>query len=143
MAFARGKDTQVYATDAGGTQRELTAYTDSMSSNFESDILDTTVFGSAYRSSIRGFLGFSGSLSGKWDSAATATPDQWLVDLITAASTVVSTLTWFPNGSAAGRKYERAAVYFSNYQKESAVDDIVTWSCDYELASGSVTVGTA
>ena len=142
MAFVRGKDTQIWATDANATQREFTAYADNISSTLESENLDTTVFGSSFKSSIRGFLGYSGSMSGKWDSAATVTPDQWLSDLITAAATVTSTLTFAPSGSASGRKYERASVYFSNYQKESAVDAIVTWSCDWQLASGSVTYGT-
>jgi hypothetical protein len=142
MAFVRGKDTQIWATTAAAAQVEFTAFCDNVSSTLESENLDTTVFGNAYKSSVRGFLGYTGSLSGKWDNAATATPDQWLSDLITAASTVTSTLTLAPSGSASGRKYERAAVYFSNYAKESAVDGIVTWSCDWALASGSVTYGT-
>jgi hypothetical protein len=143
MAFVRGKDTQIFVTTAAAATVELTAFADNVSTNLESENLDTTVFGSAYKSSIRGYLGYSGSMSGKYDSAATATPDQWFSDLIVAAATVTSTVTVFPAGSAAGRKYERSAVYFSNYQKESAVDSMVTWSVDFMLASGSVTYGTA
>lgn len=142
MAFVRGKDAQVWATDSGGTARELTSFTDSVESTLESDVLDTTTLGSAYKSAIRGFLGFSGSLSGKYDSGATATPDQWFTDLITAASTVTSSVTIADAGSASGRPYERAAVFFSNYKKSIPVDNVVTWTVDYQLASGSVTRAT-
>jgi hypothetical protein len=143
MAFNRGKDTELYITDSAGTARNITTYASGYDQTLESDELDTTVFGSAYKSAIRGFLGFSGSVNGMWDSAATANPDQWFTDLITAASTVTSTMTVFPNGSASARKYYRAAVYFGNYKVSSAVDAMITWSADFTLASGSVTIGTA
>lgn len=143
MAFVRGKDTSFYLTDSGGTQRTVTTYGDSVSVTLESEILDTTTFGSAYKSSTRGFIAFTGSISGKWDNGATATPDQWFTDLITASGTVTSTMTYFPAGSASGAKYYRASVYFANYNVETAVDGIATWSADFELASGSVTIGTA
>jgi len=143
MAFNRGKDTQIFITDSAAASKEITAYSSGYEQTLEADTLDTTVFGNAYKSGVRGFLGFSGSVNGMWDSAATANPDQWLTDLITAASTVTSTMTVFPNGSASGRKYYRAAVYFGNYKVSSAVDQMITWSADFTLASGSVTIGTA
>jgi hypothetical protein len=142
MSFVRGKDAQVWITDSGGTQREVSAFADQAESTLESDILDTTTFGSSFKSAIRGYLGFSGSLQGKYDQSGTFSPDVWFVGLINAASTVVSTLTLAPSGSVASTPYERAAVFFSNYKKSIPVDNIVTWTCDYQLANGSVTRAT-
>lgn len=143
MAFTRGKDAQVWITDSAGTTRELSSFVTSVDDSIESEILDTTTIGgTAYKSSIRGFLNFTGSINGNYDDGSTATPDKYLSDLLTAASTVTSTITIAPAGSASGKRYDRAAVYFQNYQKSIAVDGLVTFSVDFALASGSVTQGT-
>jgi hypothetical protein len=143
MAFARGKDGQVFITNAAGTSVEISTFVTSFETSFESEVLDTTTIGgTAYKSSIRGFLGYSGSINGNYDDAATSTPDKYFIDLITAASTVTSTAKFFPAGSASGKRFEQAAVYFQNYKKSIPVDNIVTWSVDYQLASSSVTQGT-
>lgn len=142
MAFVRGKDAQVWITDTAAATKEISTFADSVDSTLEVEVLDTTTFGSTYKSAIKGYLGYSGSISGKYDNSGTASPDKYFIDLITAASTVTSTLTIAPAGSTTLLPYERAAVFFSNYQKSIPVDNIVTWSVDYQLASGSVTRGT-
>lgn len=143
MGFVRGKDSQIWISDAGATSREISLFVTSFDSAFDSEVLDTTTIGgTAYKSSIRGFLDFKGTVNGNYDDGATATPDKYFIDLITAASTVTSTVKLFPAGSSSGKRYEQAAVYFKNYKKSIAVDGIVTFSVDYQLASGSVTQGT-
>ncbi len=142
MAFVRSKDGVVIITDASGAAKTITTFVDGVDDTLESEILDTTTFGSAYKSSTRGFIGYSGSIKGKWDANGSLTPEFFFNGLITANGTVTSTLAYYPNGSAAAKPYTSAAVYFSNYAKSAPVDDIVTWSVDFQLANGSVVLGT-
>lgn len=143
MGAVRGKDAQTWITTAAAATVEISTFTTSVESSFDSDILDTTTQGgTAYKSAIRGFLGYTGSISGIYEANSTVSPDKYFVDLITAAATVSSTLTESPSGSSAGNVYERASVFFQNYKKSIPVDGLVTWSVDYQLASGSVTRAT-
>ena len=142
MAFVRGKDGVVTITDAAGTIRNITTFVDGVDDTLESEVLDTTTFGNAYRSSTRGFIGYSGTIRGKWDANGSLTPEFWINGLINANGTVTSTLWSAAAGSAAGRPYTSAAVYFSNYAKSQPFDDVVTWTVDFQLANGSVVLGT-
>ena len=142
MAFVRAKDGIVTISDATGTVRTITAFVDGVDDKLESDILDTTTYGNAYKSSTRGFINYTGTIKGKWDSNGSLTPEQWITGLINANGTVVSNLWYGPAGSAAAKPYTSAAVYLSNYGRSGAFDGIVTWSVDFQLASGSVVSGT-
>lgn len=142
MAFVRSKDGVVTITDSGGSSRTITTFVDNVEDTLESEVLDTTTFGSAYRSSTRGFINYTGNISGKWDANGSSTPEFWFNGLINANGSITSTLAYYPSGSAAGKPYTSAPVYFSNYGKSAPVDDIVTWSVDFQLASGSVVLGT-
>lgn len=143
MAFVRGKDGQVWITDSAGIQRELSSFVTTVDDSLTAEELDTTTIGgTSYKSSIRGFLGYSGSINGLFDNGSTAVPDKYLQDLINAASTVTSTLTLAPAGSAAGRRYTQATVNFTSYDRSVPVDGMVTFTANFSLASGSVTAGT-
>lgn len=143
MSKSRGKDGQLFITDANGTSREITSFVDGLDDTFERETYDATVWGAGGgRERVPGFFDKTGTISGKWDTNGTASPEVWFPALIMADGTVTSTLTNFPNGSASGRRYERAAVFFTNYSKSQPYDGLVTWTADYELANGTVTVGT-
>jgi hypothetical protein len=142
MAFPRGKDAQFFITDSAGTSREVSAFVTSGEGEVGAEILDTTTCGGpSFKSSIKGFLSWKGSLSGMYDQGTAATPDQWFDGLIKSSS-AASTLTIWPAGSAAARQYDTGAVWFVNYKKSIPVDNVVTWSVDFELAAGSVHRGT-
>jgi hypothetical protein len=142
MAVTRGKDAQVWITDSGGTSREITSFVDNTDLDWARETYDATTYGAGGRQRVGGFVDWTGTLTGKWDNAGTATPDQWFTDLVIAAGTVSSQLTVAPNGSATGRPYHRGRVFFSNYAPSMPYDGLVTWSVDFELADGTVTRGT-
>lgn len=142
MAFVRGKDGKVFITDSNATSRDITTFVDNVEHSLERESLDTTTFGSTYRSTTGGFVNWTGTISGKWDNGGTATPDNWFYGLITAASTVTSTLTYFPNGSASGLPYWSGTVNFGNYAPSAPYDDVITWKVEFSLATGGVTRGT-
>lgn len=142
MAKARGKDAVIKITTVAGGTVDITPFVDGFDSAWESETYDTTGYGMTNKEKLRGFGDWTGSITGKWDNAGSATPEQYFPALIQADGTVTSTLTNYPNGTAAGKAFERAAVYFANYAKSQPYDNVNTWSVDYELANGSVTNGT-
>lgn len=143
MAFIRGKTAEVYITDVGGTSRNITGFCDNTDLEWGRESYDATTYGTGGRQRVPGFVDFTGTLTGKWDNAGTATPDEWFTGLINdTTGTVTSQLTIFPAGSATGRPYHRGRVLVSNYSVGVPYDGLVTWSLDYELADGTVTRGT-
>ena len=143
MSGVRAKNGKVFITDVNGTVREITTFVDNVSHSLEEERLDDTRYGNAYKASTGGFIGWSGTITGKWESGGTTTPDKWFYDLITeAAGTVTSTLTYFPAGSASGLPYWAGTVGYSKYGTDGPYDNLVTWSAEFELATGGVTRGT-
>jgi hypothetical protein len=142
MAIVRAKDGVVTIVDATGTLRNITTFVDGVDDSFETEILDTTTYGAAYKSSTRGFIGWSGSIKGKWDGNGSLTPEQWFPPLITAAGSITSVLWYGPAGSAAGKPYALGTVHFANFSRSGAYDSIVTWAVDFELATGAFATGT-
>jgi hypothetical protein len=140
LPITHGKDAAVYLTDTGATQRNLTAFCDNVEVSWEVDIAESTTFGSNHRTKIKGLEDTTFTLSGKFDNAGTGTPDQWLAALV--QGTVASTFFIFPNGSAASRPYDTGSAWLTSYTKSIPVDDIVTWSADFEV-TGRPTRGTA
>ena len=142
MSKVRGKNAQAFITDASGTSREITSFVDGFDDDFDRETYDATTWGAGGRERTGGFIDWTGTITGKFDNGGTATPEQWFPDLIAADGTVTSILTDFPAGSASGRRYKQARVYFRNYSLGQPYDNLVTWSVGYELADGTVTRGT-
>lgn len=140
MAIIPGRNGKVTITDSGAATRDLTSFVDGFSDNIEPELLDSRVFGNTWFTRVYGQVDYSGSINGKFDANGSLTPEFWFNGLAGAGST--SVLTNYPNGSAAARPYTAATVYFSGYTKDQPVDDVVTWSVNFSLASGSVVLGT-
>jgi len=140
MAFVHGRNAAFYLTDSVATQRNLTAYIDSVDFSMDEDASESTVLGLGARTYVPGLYTGTISLSGKWDNGSTATPDQYLDQLITAG-TITPTWVYAPNGSAATRPYRTGACVVTNYSASSPYDDVVTWSATLQI-SGAVTRGT-
>jgi hypothetical protein len=140
MPFTHGRNAAVYLGDSAGTQRNLTPFVDSVDVSWDADASETTVLGVAGRTYIQGLYTGTISLSGKWDNAGTATPDQWLSGLITAG-TVTPAWVYAPGGSASGRPFESGSGVVTNYTVAVPVDDVVTWSASVQV-TGAITRGT-
>lgn len=141
MPKIHGRDAAVYLADNGATVRNLSSFCDSVDVTWEVDLADATTFGSGQsREYIPGFKDHTISLSGKWDSLATATPDQWLTGLAGHATAVQFTL--FPAGSAAGAVYHRGSAFLTNYAYSVPFDEIVSWTAELQV-SGAITRATA
>ena len=142
MPIGRARDGFVSITDTGGTVRNITSFVDNFTQTDGADELETTVYGASARTFMRGYGGWEGTISGKWDANGSSTPLFWIHDHINAAATIYSTLVWAGAGSASGRPYMLGTVMLSNYSTQGPFDDVVTWSVDFRLAAGSVALGT-
>jgi len=141
MAFTHGRNAAFYLTDTVATQRNLSAFIDNVEVSWDADASETTTLGNAAKTFLPGLDSGSITLSGKWDSGSTATPDQYLTGLL-SAGTIVPSWTYFPAGSASGRPYMSGAGVLTNYSASAPVDDIVTWKASV-TTSGAITRGTA
>lgn len=140
MAFVHGRNGAFYLTDTVATQRNFTAYLDSVDFSMDEDASETTVIGLSARTYVPGLYSGSISLSGKYDNGATATPDQYLDQLI-VAGTVNPTWVHAPNGSAATRPYRTGSCVVTNYSVSEPYDDVITWTASLQV-SGTITRGT-
>jgi len=140
VAIPHGRNAAFYLTDSVATQRNLTSFVDGVDFSMDEDASETTVLGLSARTYTPGLYTGTISLSGKWDNAATATPDEWLNTLITAG-TITPTWVYAPNGSAATRPYRTGSGVVTNYSASSPYDDVVTWSAEIQI-TGAITRGT-
>jgi hypothetical protein len=140
VPLVHGKDAAVFLTDTVPTQRNLSAFCDNIDVSWEVDIAESTTFGANHRTKVKGLEDTTFSISGKYDNAGTATPDQWLTGL--AQGTVTTSFVIFPNGSAASRPFYSGTAWLTNYTTSIPVDDVVTFSADFEV-TGRPTRGTA
>jgi hypothetical protein len=140
MAFTHGRNAAFYLTDTVATQRNLSAFIDSIEVSWDEDASETTTLGASAKTFIPGLASGSISLAGKWDSGATATPDQYLTGLL-AAGTIVPSFVYCPAGSASTRPYESGSAVLTGYSVASPVGDVVTWKASL-TTSGAITRGT-
>lgn len=140
MAFSHGRNAAFYLTDTVATQRNLSSFIDSVEVSWDEDASETTVLGNSAKTFIPGLAAGSISLSGKWDSGATATPDQYIPALI-SAGTINPSFVYAPAGSASTRPYQSGSAVVTGYSVSSPVDDVVTWKASL-TTSGAITRGT-
>lgn len=141
MAAVHGRNAAFYLADSGGTQRNLSSFLDSCDVSWDADASETTTLGASAKTYIEGLYTGSISMSGKWDNAGTATPDQWLTGIITAG-TLTPAFVYFPAGSAATRPYFSGSCVVTQYKTASPVDNVVTFTASAQV-TGAITRGTA
>ena len=141
MAKVHGSNSQVFLDDSAGTPRELTSFVTSIDTSWSRDVAQTSAMGQDAHSYIGGLQDGTFSLNGRFDSAGTATPDQWLTGLMQANGTVTATFTILAGGSAAGLPFDTGECFITDYSKSDPYDDVVTWSADFQV-TGGVTRGT-
>lgn len=139
MAFASGRNAAFYLADSAGTQRNLTPFLDGVDWSHDQDMNETSVFGTVARTYVSGQSSATISLSGKWDTAGTASPDNWLNGLY--GGTVTAAFVYAPAGSAATFPYRSGAAWVTNYSVSSPYDNVVTFSATLQVTS-TVTRGT-
>lgn len=140
MAFVHSKNSYFAVEDSGGTSRNLSAYTDSISGlPGARDLSEVTAFGDSGVRNIPGLQNVSFSIKGHYDPTATTGPHAVLNSLRTAAAT--ATFTYCPAGNTSGNDQMTGECWLSSYEVESAVADKVSFSAEFQV-DGVCTVNT-
>ena len=140
MGFGRGGKGKLLVDNAAGTPVDLTAYIDGVDwGDFETETLDTTVFGTEGGKTFVPGLSESGvSCKGKYDTAVTTGPDA-----IFRAIRGIGPLTveWQPEGAGTGKPYRRVEAILEKYAASAPVGEIITFAASWKV-SGNETTGT-
>lgn len=132
--FFHGKDGQVFITDSGGVERELTSYATSVGLPTEVETAEVTTLADDDKVYVTGLRDRTISIEGKWD----ATVDGYISGLLGGTARAWK---FFPAGSASGRPWMAGSAILTSYEITSEVGDAIGFSAEWQN-SGAVTRGT-
>lgn len=124
------------ALKVGGSA--ITGYFDSMSYSEDTDAIETTTMGTAYRTFIPGLTVATLECSGHFDPGSAA-PDV-VFNAVRAAGTAVQVIA-YPGGTATGQRSYTGTAFMTNYSFSDDVADDAKWSASFQF-TGSVTKAT-
>lgn len=118
------------ALKVGGTA--ITGYIDSMSYSEDTDAIETTTFGTAFRSFLPGLTVATLDCSGHYDPG-TAAPDV-VFNAVRAAGTAVQVIG-YPGGTATGQRSYTGTAFLTNYSWSDDVSDDAKWSATWQFTA--------
>ena len=130
--FRHGKNTVFKLDNAGGTITDISNVLNSVSFPRETEILETTSFGSSFRTYVVGFQNATISIEGTYD----ATVDAHLAGVLGQDATL--SFEYGPEGSTTGNVKYTGEAYLTSYETSGGVGDVVTFSAELQV-SGAVT----
>lgn len=130
MARTHGKNT-VITVDSN----DLSTYTNTSTFNGTTDVHDTTGYGMNAKEYIGGLTDGTFSMGGTYDDAATG-PRGVLKPLQVAGTAI--TVVRQPEGVGTGKAQDSFSAIVTSYEESSDVDDVVQWTCEFQI-SGDVT----
>lgn len=133
--FRHGKNSVFKVDNSGGTLTNISDVLNNVSMPREVETVETTSFGSSYRSYVVGFQNATISIEGTWD----ATVDAHLAGILGQDATV--SFEYGPEGSTAGYVKYTGEAYMTSYETSGAVGEVVTFSAELQV-SGAITRGT-
>lgn len=134
-SFKHGKNTVFKLDNSGGSLTDISNVLNNVGFPRETEILETTSFGSGYRTYVVGFQNATISIEGSWD----ATVDAHLSGVLGQDATL--SFEYGPEGSTAGSIKYTGEAYLTSYETSGAVGEIVSFSAELQV-SGAVTRGT-
>jgi len=133
--FRHGKNSVFKVDDSGATLRDISNVLNNVSFPREVETVETTSFGSSYRTYVVGFQNATISIEGTWD----ATVDGYLAGILGQDATV--SFEYGPEGSTAGYVKFSGEAYCTSYETSGAVGEVVTFTAEFQV-SGAITRGT-
>lgn len=115
---------------------DLTTYTKTHSWEENPDVHDTSGSGTDNKNFRGGQTGRNFTLGGWMDDDVAAGPR-----LLRPLMGTTVTFEWDPSGVGTGKKKRTGSVVVGKYNESSKNDDIVQWTCDFQI-TGAVTDGT-
>ncbi len=133
--FRHGKNSVFKVDNSAGTLTDISNVLNNVSMPREIETVETTSFGSSYRTYVVGFQNATISVEGTWD----ATVDAHLAGILGQDATV--SFEYGPEGSSAGYIKYTGEAYVTSYETSGAVGEVVTFSAELQV-SGAITRGT-
>lgn len=125
--FVHGKDTDFRVDNAAGALTDISAFLTNVDFPDAVESAETTTFGTQRKTRIAGHADGSFSVSGNWDAAVDA--------VLAGIKGLIGSFQYGPAGStAANAKYTGEALC-TNYQVQSPVGGVVTFSASFEINS--------
>lgn len=132
--FRHGKNSVFKVDNSGGTLTDISNVLNNVSFPREIETVETTSFGSSYRTYVVGFQNATISIEGTWD----ATVDAHLAGILGQDATV--SFEYGPEGSTSTYVKFTGESYMTSYETSGAVGEVVTFSAEFQV-SGAITRG--
>jgi len=133
--FRHGKNSVFKVDNSGGTLTDISNVLNNVSMPREIETVETTSFGSSYRTYVVGFQNATISIEGTFD----ATVDAHIAGILGQDATV--SFEYGPEGSTASQVKYTGEAYATSYETSGAVGEVVTFSAEFQV-SGAITRGT-
>lgn len=128
MAFVHGKTTVLKVAT-----KDISPYTKTSSLEQSADVHDTSGYGTTAHTKAGGLLDGKFTCGGTYDNTASTGPRNALQSLIGTTVAVIRQ----PEGTLVTKPQDSFSAVLSKYTETSPVDDMVTWSAEFEI-SGAV-----
>lgn len=130
MSFVHGKNTYVSLDGS-----DLSPYTNNTEAPTEADTHDTTTYGNDDKTYAGGLRDATFSISGVYDSDATAGPRAVIKPLVGTTVPFV----FRPEGTGSGLPEDTADVVVQSYSETSPVADMITWTAELQRSGPTTT----
>ena len=134
MAYVHGKDTKITVAT-----KDISAYCKTSSYEGSADVHETTGYGKTAKTKEGGLLDGKFTCGGTYDNTASTGPRNALKPLL---GTTVA-VTRLPEGTGTGKPSDAFSAVLSKYVETNPVDDMVTWSAEFEISDVIVTTTQA
>lgn len=132
MAFVHGKLTNITVAT-----KDISPYTKTSSYEGSADVHETTGYGKNSKTKAGGLLDGKFTCGGTYDNTASTGPRNALKPLLGTSVAVVRK----PEGTGTGKPMDTFQAVLSKYVETNPVDDMVTWSAEFEI-SDDITTST-
>lgn len=119
--------------------KDISPYCKTSSLEINPDIHDTTGYGASAKTKEGGLLDGKFTVSGSYDNTVLVGPRIVLLSLVGTTAAIVRQL----EGAGTGKPQDAFNAVVGKYVETSPVDDMVTWSCDFEITGPVVSTAQA
>lgn len=132
MATAHGRNTVVKVN-----AKDISPYCKTSTLELTAEVHDTTGYGASAHTKAAGLVDGSFTVSGTYDNTASVGPRNALLPLLgqTALVPVIRQL----EGAGTGKPQDSFSAVLKKYTETNPVDDMVTWSADFEISGVNTT----
>ena len=125
MGFVHGKATKITVAT-----KDISPYCKTSSYEGSADVHETTGYGKNAKTKAGGLLDGKFTCGGTYDNTASTGPRNALKPLL---GTTVA-VTRLPEGTGTGLPQDAFSAVMSKYVETNPVDDMITWSAEFEIS---------